>query len=295
MGLPNRVESVRAPDSETTLAATRRHQRRTTSRDQWRCSLPEPAAATTAIAQAAAPKRSVTIEQLLVWAYAEQRVHKYLRRERDWFLWAAEELLGDLSPDIEPQGLRAARLDPAAGGGGQGRRAVHHDAAVVHEAVMGLGEDLAHLVFYAAATGDFPERFDGGEPRPAPIEASGPDDDYGVHEWRDQDGVLQRRYYVLRTAELVVLDEQEYRLDGRKKVKQGRPRKRREDPGSESRPARRRGNRVAVQYAPIAWNPDPSYIAMCNEVAERWETALAALGTALAGAGLRAHVLMSSR
>lgn len=264
-------EPVGAPDlrfAPTSLAAARRIQRQPVSHDDWLARLP---AARTSLAEdgqdthswradAPEPKRSVTLEQLLTWAYADQRVHRYLRRPVDWFLWA-----------LDDAGLASRAED---------RRPVHHDAALVHEAVMSLGENLAHLIFHCAATGERPER-PTEEPQPVPIEPWGAEDDFGVHEFRDAAGELRRSYYMLRTAEFVLVDDgDEWTLDGRKKMKRGRPR-------------RRRSTRVAVQYAPIAWDPDQSYIEMCNQMADQWDEGLAWLQQKLAGAALRAHVLVA--
>lgn len=287
MGLPTRDEPVGAPDiaPPSSLAAARRHDRQTTSRRQWQRALPhgDRRAAADWDAARSATKRSVSIEQLLAWAYADQRVHRYLRRPVDWFLWA-----------LDDAGL-ASRADD--------RRPVHHDAALVHEAVMHplencddpdhdprqidqdrhgravckACESIAHLVIHCAATGERPQR-SAAEPRPVPIEPWGTDDDFGVHEWRDATGALRRTYYRLRTEEFVLVEEDEWRLDGRKKMKRGRPRK--------------RSTRVAVKCAPIAWDPDPSYIAMCNQMAERRERALAAIEGRLAAAEFRSHVLV---
>jgi hypothetical protein len=247
-------ESDFAPIAPTAdILPGRRDTRFTGSRHRWRHSLPEASVSPSAPALQTKPrsKRSVTIDDLLTWAYRDQRVHRYLRQPIDWFLWALDEA-----------GFVENRFD---------HRPVHHDAALVHEAVMALGQDLAHLVFHFAATGDRPERCY-AEPRPVPLAPTSKFDDFGWYETKSG----SRRQYLLSTAEIIIVEDEEWRLDGRKKMKRGRPRK---------------NTRVEVQYAPIGWEPSPDYIRMTNDMAERWDAGLAQLERALGVAPFRAHVL----
>lgn len=251
MGLPTRVEPVRAPDSEFELAAVRRRERRTTDREYWRRGLLQSAPVPRPISTSPDPKRSLTIEQLLTWAYADQRVHKYLRRPIDWFLWA-----------LDDAGL-AARADD--------RRPVHHDAALVHEAVMKAPEGLAHLVVDCSANGIIPEPCD-ALPMPGPIE---PTDRFDLSDsYVVADG--SRRRYQIRVAEVVTEVEIGWRPKGRGKMEQYETRRR----------------RVEVEYCPIAWTPDPAYIAMTNEMAASWQAEMSRLHVELAAAGLRNHELL---
>lgn len=204
-------------------------------------------------------KRAATIERLLDWTYREQLAHRYLRRPYDWFLWA-----------LDDAGLGAG-FD-----GGRDRRPVHHDAALVHEAVLALGSGPAQLIIRHAAVGQRPERIF-GEPRPEWIEPTSRHQKYGWFA----DAAGRRHDYVIAVAEVVSLDaEPEYRLAGRKKV-------------TLARSAARK--RIEVDYCPIGWRPDPAYIAMCNAAAAEWERALIDLQRSLARAPFRAHVLTDRR
>lgn len=189
----------------------------------------------------------------------------------DWFLWAAGA-----------DGLLSNPRD---------MRPVHHDAAVVHEAVMALDRGTAwdkfiergipgpsgRLLIDSAETGDWPERPVGAdaEPRAVPVEPPSRTEDYGWYMAAGTDGREERRDYWIRSAETLVYDEEEWQVVGRKKMRRGRTKR----------------VRVEVQYCPIAWSPDPDRIAMSVALADRWDAALDRLRQALAGAELRAHVL----
>lgn len=76
--------------------------------------------------------------ELLIWTYRDQRAHRYLRREADWFRFMA-----------------AAAAEPD-----EPRPPVHADAALVHANVLELGEHAARLVIAHAANAEVPVRCD---------------------------------------------------------------------------------------------------------------------------------------
>lgn len=226
--------------------------------------------------KAAAP-RHVTLLELLTWTYREQRAHRYLRREYDWFLWQSEQ-----------QGIEMAPMD---------RRPVHPDAALVHAAVMrevrllrrqlrqrfvpqreavrqalNAAEERVGIVVHFAEIGDRPERCS-TEPRPYPMEPNS--------ERRDafcrSTIAGERRNILVLTSEVVTVFEEEWTLGGRKKM-------RRSAGGAK---------RVEVNYCPIEWRPSPEFIILSNRIADAWKAAIAAIADSLAGAELRSHVLTS--
>jgi hypothetical protein len=236
------------PD-DTPLFAPQRRERRVTSLAGWRHSLPSTTPAAPAIPTTKPARRTVTVEQLLAWAYRDQKVHRYLRRPYDWFLWA---------------------LDDAGLAEGRDRRPVHHDAAIVHEAVIGLGEYYAHRLVHFAALGERPERIT-SEPLPESIEPSSRHQKYG---WFT-DAAGRRHDYVILVAEVISFEDEEWESAGRKKMRR----------------AATRRTRFEVEYCPIGWRPDPSYIEMVDGIAADYEAGIVALRQALATAELRAHVL----
>jgi hypothetical protein len=224
--------------------------------------------------------RGMTLGELLVWTYAEQRAHKYIATPRDAFLWAFDEA-----------GLV---LDP------RDRRPVHRDAVTVHEAVLRpieLCGDAGHawarsgrkrgradpqrfcrhcaacawLLIEVALSGGRPERIT-TEPQPIPIEPSGTLAERGYFI----NATGRREHYLVRTAETFVIEEAEYAVSGRKRVRRIGTRK----------------VRVEVKYCPIAWLPDPEYIAMCERTADEWEQGMRGLRQRLRQAHFTAHRLV---
>ncbi len=202
------------------------------------------------------PPGDVDVAELVRWAYAQQRVHHYLRGARDWYLWAA----GSADMLSNPQD----------------QRPVHHDAALVHEAVLQLDPSppgslgpIARLVLQYALIGSPPERID-DEPRPFPLEPTGFDHRVGHYFVGGE-----RRYYSIRIAEVVTLIEDEFRAVGRKKNK--------------LRKVGTKRTRWEVEYCPLAWKPDPGQIVIANTQADSWEAAMRSLRYVLRRAALKTY------
>jgi hypothetical protein len=103
--------------------------------------------------------RSLTLFELLVWVYRDQRAHKYLRKPQDWWrlLIDSDDLL---SPDKHRPQLR-------------------RDAVAVHAAVVELAE-LGHPLVHYALQAAPPEPWDHSiTPRPVYAEADRSGDLYG--------------------------------------------------------------------------------------------------------------------
>jgi hypothetical protein len=229
-----------------------RRERRTGSRKEWRRSLPSAPSPAPELRpwETPAPRRLGLLD-LLAWAYRDQKVHRYLRRPEDWFLFAL-----DYSRELGADAPRAR---------------VHRDAALVHAAVMELGTDAAHLIFQCAELGDWPERSTAA-PMPYPTEPPNRKDyDYCI-------GAVggRKQYVLLVTAEIVTEIEEEWARDGRTK---------------RMRLVAKRRVRHPVKYCPIDWRPDPSFVRMVNQIADRFDAAIAALRKTLAGVDLVAHVI----
>jgi hypothetical protein len=227
-------------------------------------------------ARAPAAKRHLGIEELLVWTYRDQKAHRYLRREYDWFLWQSEQ-----------QGIEVAPTD---------HRPVHVDAAVVHAAVMedvrqlrrklrqrfvpdreqlqlrlNAAEERTGLVVHFAEIGDRPERST-AEPLPYPVEPSAA----GRGEFCRATIDGERRDILLLTEEVILIEVEEWVPAGRKKMRRHLAQR----------------SRFEVQYCPIEWRPTPEWVDMTNHIADSWEAAIAAVNNRLAGVELRSHVLV---
>lgn len=202
---------------------------------------------------AAPQRRAVTIEQILVWAYGDQRVHQYLRGPIDFYLWA-----------LDQGGYIENRFD---------HRPVHHDAAVVHEAVLALDEESRRLVLYCATSGERPQRCY-AKPVPLPLEPSDKYDERGRHI----DASGRRREHLIRTAEIVSIPQIEYEMQGRRKLKRARI---------------TRWDRYPVKYCPLRWDPEPGFIDLANHLVVVWQAALMLLTRRLAHAEFRAHVIIN--
>lgn len=191
--------------------------RQTASRRVWRQSLPLADAPAPPPASAAAPaKRRVTIEQLLTWTYADQKAHRYLRRDTDWVLWLMDDA-----------GLVSDWRD---------RRPVHCDAAAVHATVARLPE--ASFIITCAATGERPapspyderplgwgldpryaaSRSAGQMPLPLPTEPADGLDDSGWHIGADG----RRHEHLIKISEILGIAEEEWERAGRKRMKRAK-------------------------------------------------------------------------
>jgi hypothetical protein len=223
-------------------------------------------------------RRHLSLEQLLAWAYRDQRAHDYLRSESDWFLWQSEQM-----------GIEMAPRDT---------RPLHPDAAIIHYAVMEevrrvrralrvarfKGKNFGALTLelnaaeqQAAIIIDFARRGERAEycttePTPRPtIAPNRRDYDY----CRGTVGGELVDILVL-TAEVVSVETEEWVVHGRKKL-------RRVAAGRQ---------RVEITYCPLEWWPDPSFVEMANHIAAAWEAALASLKRRLAGVAFKNHALV---
>jgi hypothetical protein len=231
-------------------------QRRVTSRRVWLRALPppvDPALLDNANDNPPPPppfsrppaKRHLGLKALLGWTYRLQRAHQILREPRDWFLWAMDA---------------AGYIDVP-----HDRRQLHHDAALVHEAVLGLGTDVAALVIELAVTGMWPEPDEDIEPLPCPIE---PPDKYELFgRGIRADGT--RFIYWKKIAETVSIPLEEWEPAGRRKM----------------RPAKITSwQKVPVIYCPVRWDPEPEFVQADKRRAATWVGAARSLTAPLSSA-----------
>lgn len=199
--------------------------------------------------------RWITIEGLLEWTYRRQLAHRYLRSATDFFLWSAD---------------RAGIVDAP-----HDRRPVHHDAAIVHAHVLGLGPDVARLIIESAAVAIWPERVEElPRPYPYPPERA---DSYEETGWYVR-GDGRRQHYLVRTSEIVAEPRIEAERIGRKKIR-----------------LRTVGwDRVPVRYCPLVWEPEPEFAAAENARHACWLAARETLIAQLRVAPLRDHMLDSA-
>lgn len=251
------------PVSETRPASARM----VTSRAAWRRGLPtgiNPALLDACnddqpndqpLGRPAPAKRELRLEALLGWAYRQQQAHRILYDQRDWLLWAMDEG-GYLSNPRD-------------------RRQVHYDAALVHEAVLALGTEAAARIIECAVTGMWPELVEDEDARFYPVEPSDKYDDFGRHVRGDG----SRFQYLIRTAEIVSVPQEEYELAGRKKMRRAKAAS---------------WEQVPVRYCPLRWEPEPEYVEAENRRVAAWQEAREALIAALRDAPFRDHVLSAA-
>lgn len=80
--------------------------------------------------------RPMSLWEMTVWTYKDQRAHVYLKHPYDWFLWAVADM--NLIEDGP-------------------RKKVHVDAATLHGEVLELGQRGAELIAFYAAMASQPE------------------------------------------------------------------------------------------------------------------------------------------
>lgn len=102
----------------------------------------------------------MTLWQMLLWTYQQQRAHQYLHSDFDWFTFAFDSC--DAAGDDTP------------------RPVVHNDAAAIHAAVISLGYEAASCIVHYALMGEPPEPFD-AFPQPCPPEVDRHVDRYERH------------------------------------------------------------------------------------------------------------------
>jgi hypothetical protein len=251
-----------ANDSPTPFFSTRLgRDRQLTSRRAWRRGLPQaidPALLDNAndnrpLSRRPA-KRSLSLRGLLEWTYRQQRAHQILRESRDWFLWAMDA---------------AGYIDVP-----HDRRQVHHDAAIVHEAVLSLGTEDAALIIEMAVTGMWPEPIEDLEPRFYPMEPPDKFEEFGRHVRSDG----TRFIYWIKTIETIAIRREEYELAGRRKMQRAK---------ADS------WERVPVRYCPVYCDPEPEFVEMMKRRAEREIACSRHIVTVLVGAPFRDTVLVA--
>lgn len=190
-------------------------------------------------------KRPITLWQLCLWAYHRQQAHVFLKTPYQWFQWALAQ------SGAEPDGPRPQ---------------VHHDAAMLHDAVISLSHRDADVIVWHAAMGAQPEIPDLDlEAKSYPLDTDRAED-YG----RAQIGGRMVDY-AIRVMERVSAVKPVYRRSGRKGVK-------------------RVGTELVIEdvcYCPIIWEPDPIFIGAALAVYQGWATAMGRLHVLIEEADLR--------
>jgi hypothetical protein len=230
-----------------------------------------------------APARHLALEQMLVWAYRRQKVDLMSARQLQGAEFAAEGGVFDqryrpraTSADgcaaVAHIGALGVRVDESPG---TGNWDCHPDAEALHEALCAFAEGNRWLdalcLLQAARDGRRPERCAAVPvPYPKPPEEG---DDYGNHE----EGGRRRRHKIVTAERVAVMVPVTERLTRRGKL----------------RVVGWRAETHEVKYCALAWDPDPTYVAAVNEIAARWERAIAAFRRYLDASGVtfRAHVL----
>ena len=188
---------------------------------------------------AATRRRPRSLWALLVWTYRGQKAHRYLRTPKDWFLWALAD--AQLVEDMP-------------------RASVHGDAALIHAAVLELGQCTAELIAYFAAEGEQPEP-PMAIPRPYPTEVDrSAGQGHGVRwSWARIGG--RRVDYLIRWTEQVATS-----------------------PSSGAAPD-------PVEFCPLTWEPDPDWVINQLVVYRDWLAAMHRLHADMASVTLREHLL----
>ena len=225
-----------------------------------------------------APRR-ISIEALLIWTYRDQR--------------AADEVAGLHQSEAEANGVAwsgrsgdgvAALMDRARLGcrieGGAGKNTmtgrIHPDAEIVDSWVRAMGEETARLVIRHAAVGLRPEV--PAAPRLEPLRWGWGADGRPEGESEPVPRELLGRPPIWRRDPRT----------GRGVLGEGCI-----GPGL-LRCKRARGSSYYVahlRWTPIAWRPDPEFMAKRRAIYEAWRVALLALRDLLSDAPLRDHIL----
>lgn len=139
--------------------------------------------------------RSLTLWEMTVWTYRQQRAHRALRTPLQAFEWAHATVYGLTDPDLP-------------------RPTVHYDAAMVHAAVLELDERYRSAIIYPAADAQRPT-IPTARPVPGPVEV----DRSSREHWSVIDG--QRTYYEVLPFRHVTETRQRLKRVGRKLVPNG--------------------------------------------------------------------------
>lgn len=200
--------------------------------------------------------RHVSLWQLCVWAYRDQRADKLIgfeasvaNRARAWNWVMAELGVSDRSPTLA------------------------YDAAMLHAEALELGERAASTIAGAARSGE--------QPAPPTILPSP-----GPTPWEDATGTDgeardicyrggERLEYLVRCGEIVTVHRARYRKVGRN---------RRVQDGTET-------VREKVEYCPLTWAPSPLAIEEQAWAHRVWLEAMARLWKRVRAMELREHVI----
>jgi hypothetical protein len=222
------------------------------------------------------PHRYLTLEELLIWAYRDQKVDRMAQASLADLEASAD---GDephhrASTDGVCTMQRIASLGARIPGSTSwGASATYHpDAGEVMAAIGKLGWQHAGLIVNYARIGDRPERSD-VLPMPHPMSPHTLEDRYGRAK-HDGQQILYK--IIVTEREFVKVPIYEPRSRARKRVPQ--------IIGYETRV-------VETEACPIDWWPAPQLIAMENAIYEGWVEAMNALWRLMQGVTLKDHTL----
>jgi hypothetical protein len=151
------------------------------------------------------------------------------------------------------------------------RPPVHVDAAIIHAAVLDLGAEAAELVVFCARQGEPPEPCTTA-PVPYPVTP-----DRRCDRWRRAQIGGRIIDVKISVAETVAVTEPRVEYAGRRG-------KRLTVVGTAARP-------VDVEYCPLDWQPDPSFVRAVNHQYRVWLDAMRTLHRTLTEVRMREHVL----
>jgi hypothetical protein len=196
-------------------------------------------------------RRHVTLWELLVWVYRDQKAAMYLHRPQDWFIWALAyaELVEDMP-----------------------RPTVHPDAAAVHALVLAMDQSDAELVAMCANLAERPELPD-AIPYPFPVTPDRRDRTHGEWSWSVVNG--RRVDYAVKVEEVIFEREPIIKRISRTKT----------------RIVGYRNRKTPVWYCPIDWVPHPVYLEMQMVMFANWTDAMIKLYAAVQQVALREHQL----
>lgn len=207
-------------------------------------------------------KKRVSLKEMLRWAYNRQQVDILTGKTLD----PEEAVIIERGSDSCERVARSGVLGIVADGGRNRfiRNEVHPDAEALHDKVIELKPIDARLVVQFGHTGWFPEPMV-SEPRPVPMSG------HGRGAWEDEKRGRWRgepmRYCIRRVVEKERVAA--YDLKGRFLRWDERP--------------------LFLEYCPIEYWPDPSFVTAANGMADYWERVMAVLRARVADVIFVAH------
>ncbi len=196
--------------------------------------------------------RYLTLYEMLLWTYRQQKAHRYLKRPMDWFLWAISTY--DLIEDSP-------------------RPTVDSDAAVLHAAVVEMSHSDAEIIVYHAATGSIPEVCS-APPAPHPV-GRGARNIFEGDDWHWASIRGRRTEYLTRVSEIIALREPVLRRVGKRK----------------SKVVGYRHTPFECRFCPLDWSPDPRWVELCAGVHRTWLAAMQKLFETVKAVEFNAHVI----